>query len=95
MVTVQISDTLAEKLARIAERDQLSLDTVVENFLERHVEDSNQPAPPGTLAALLQAADEADLYSGYTDAADRSREILHTEYGEYLRRKHGLASHLV
>lgn len=90
MVTVRISDTLAEKLARIAKRDQLSLDTVVENLLEQQVQDPDAPAPPGTLAALLQAADEADLHSGYTDTADRSREILNTEYGEYLRRKHGL-----
>jgi hypothetical protein len=47
-------------------------------------------APPGTLAALIQAAHAADLHSGYTDTAERSREILNAEYPKYLSRKYGL-----
>lgn len=87
MVMVHISEPLAQKLTQIAERDQQSLDEVVEILLGRQVADI---APPGTLAALIQAADEADLQSGFSDTADRSREILYTDYGNYLRRKHGL-----
>ena len=50
----------------------------------------NPTVLPGTLAALIQSADEADLQSGLGDTADRSREILNTDFVEYLRRKHGL-----
>ena len=90
MVMIQISESLAQKLTQIAERDHQSLDEVVETLLEQQVAETNPPALMGTLAALIQAADEADLQSGLSDTADRSREILNSEYVEYLRRKHGL-----
>ena len=87
---IQISESLAQKLTQIAERDHQSLDEVVETLLEQQVAETNLPAPMATLAALIQAADEADLQSGFSDTADRSREILNSEYVEYLRHKHGL-----
>lgn len=90
MVMIQISESLAQKLTQIAERDHQSLDEVVETLLEQQVAETNLPAPMGTLAALIQAADETDLQSGFSDTADRSREILNSEYVEYLRRKHSL-----
>jgi hypothetical protein len=90
MVMVQISEPLAQKLTQIAERDHQSLDEVVETLLEQQVAEVNPAAPSGTLAALIQAANEADLQSGLSDTAERSREILNTDYVEYLRRKHGL-----
>jgi len=87
---VHISEPLAQKLAQIAERDHQSLDEVVETLLEQKVTDVNPSPLSGTLAALIQAADKADLESGFSDTAERSREILNTDYGEYLRHKHGL-----
>ena len=90
MVMVHISEPLAQKLTQIAERDHQSLDEVVETLLEQQVAEVNPAAPSGTLAAFIQAANETDLQSGLSDTADRSREILNTDYVEYLRRKHGL-----
>ena len=87
---VHISELLAEKLTQIAERDHQSLDEVVEILLEQQVAEVNPTLPPGTLAALIEAADKANLQSGFSDTADLSREILNTDYAEYLRRKHGL-----
>jgi hypothetical protein len=90
MVMVYISEPLAQKLTQIAERDHQSLDEVVETLLEQQVADVDPVAPLGTLAALIQAADEANLQSTADDTSERSREILNTDYVEYLSRKNGL-----
>lgn len=70
MVMVQISEPLAQKLSQIAKRDHQSLDEVVELLLEQQVAEGNSVIPRGTLAALIDAADNADLQSGFTDTAD-------------------------
>ncbi len=90
MVMVQISEPLAQKLTQIAERDHQSLDEVVETLLAQQVSEVNSAVRPGTLAALIQAADESNLVSDFDDTAERSREILNTDYVEYLKRKHKL-----
>lgn len=90
MVMVHISEPLAQKLTQIAERDHQSLDEVVETLLEQQVAEVDLVAPFGTLAALIQAADESDLQSDFNDTSDRSREILNTDYLDYLQRKHGM-----
>jgi hypothetical protein len=85
MVTIHIPDTLASQLEARARQENRSIDDVAAEILEQHL----QP-PPGTLAALIKAADEADLRSSYTDTAERSREILDREYPKYLSEKYGL-----
>ena len=95
MAQIQISQTLADRLAKIAARKQRSLDELVEEILETHIPESSggdevDDAPPGSAAALIQAALAANIRSGYTDTAERSREILETEYPKYLRRKYRL-----
>ncbi len=87
MVTIHIPDTLASQLEERARQENRSIDGVAAEILEKHLM-SDEP-PPGTLAALIKAADEADIRSGYTDTAERSREILDTEYPKYLSEKYG------
>lgn len=90
MVTIQISESLAQQLEAIARQENRSVDDVAAEILEHHLSDvTTDAAPPGTLAALIQAAKAADLHSGYTDTAERSREILNAEYPKYLSRKYG------
>ena len=46
--------------------------------------------PPGSLAALALNARKANFgKSKYTDTAARSREILNTEFADYIRRNWG------
>jgi|GEM_PF-768441 len=51
------------------------------------VDTERSEAPRGTLAALAQSALEAGLRSGITDTSERSREILNTEYADYLKKR--------
>ena len=87
MVTIHIPDTLATQLEALARQENRSIDDVAAEILEQHLADDEPP--PGTLAALIKAADEANLRSGYTDTSERSREILNTEYPKYLSEKYG------
>jgi hypothetical protein len=43
--------------------------------------------PPGSLALLAKLAREADIVTGETDVSKRSREILDTEYVDYLAQR--------
>jgi hypothetical protein len=98
MVTITIPDKLARRLESIAQQENRSIDDVAASILEKHMpvapplaeSDDDEEAPPGSLAALIKAADEADIRSDYTDTAERGREILNTEYPKYLARKFGL-----
>jgi hypothetical protein len=42
--------------------------------------------PPGSLAALAESAKRLDFHSGEPDIAQRSREILETEFTDHLLR---------
>ena len=91
MVTIHIPDALATQLEALARQENRSIDDLAAEILEQHLtEAAGDEPPPGTLAALIEAAKKADIRSGYTDTAERSREILNTEYPKYLSRKYGL-----
>jgi hypothetical protein len=93
MINVRISDPLAERLVVLAERENRSLDEIVERILSAHMPNLDEQvndALPGSLAALLHAADEANLRSATDDTADRSRDILTTDYVDYLQQKYRL-----
>jgi len=77
---VHISEPLAQKLTQIAERDRQSLDEVVENLLAQQLAEMNSSVRPGTLAALIQAADQSDLASDSDYIAERSHEILNVAF---------------
>jgi len=50
-------------------------------------EQGKEEPRPGSGAALLKSALEANIRSEYRDTAARSREILDTEFVEYLKQR--------
>ena len=76
MTTIHISPQLADKLNRLAEREQKTVDEMAETMLESEMLRRNLPDKPrpGSGAALLKSALEADIHAG--DLAGKSREIL-------------------
>lgn len=91
MTTIHISPQLADKLTRLAERQHKTVDEVLERLLEAEsVEETPSTLDhprPGSGAALLKAALEADINGNGDNLAENSREILNNEYPEYLRRR--------
>ena len=87
MTTIHISPELADKLNRLAEREHKTVDEVLERLLEGETTPINLPdnPRPGSGAALLKSALEADIHAG--DLAGKSREILENEFPKYLRRR--------
>jgi len=85
MTTIHISPQLADKLNRLAEREQKTVDEMAEAILERQMMLLNitDKPRPGSGAALLKSALEADIHAG--DLAGNSREILEKEFPTYLR----------
>jgi hypothetical protein len=89
MVTIDISEALAERLHDAARKRNTPVEELIETLLGQLEEDeADQPlqAPPGTLAALAESARRANIRTGETDVAERSREILEQEWGEHLTR---------
>ena len=87
MTIIHISPQLADKLNRLAEREQKTVDEMAETILERQMMLLNltDKPRPGSGAALLKSALEADIHAG--DLAGKSREILKNEFPTYLRRR--------
>ena len=85
MTTIHISPQLADQLNRLAAREQKTVDEMAEAILERQMILLNLPDKPrpGSGAALLKSALEADIHAG--DLAGKSREILENEFPTYLR----------
>lgn len=84
MTIIHISPELADKLNRLAEREHKTVDEVLERLLETETNtgavDLNLPGGE----ALLMAVRKANIHSGSTDTAERSRDILDTEFANYL-----------
>lgn len=97
MVTINISDEIARRLKVVAQLQHRSMDDVAAAILEQHISetlpqldpenDATDEALPGSLAAFVKAAQEAGFHGKEIDVADRSREILDTEFAEHLRRR--------
>jgi hypothetical protein len=85
MTTIHISSALADKLNRLAEREQKTVDEMAEVILEGQMALLNltDKPRPGSGAALLKSALEADIHA--CDLAGNSREILVKEFPKYLR----------
>jgi hypothetical protein len=91
-----ISDPqIADRLRAIAERENRSIEQIIEDLLSIYVPPSGEILEPpktidpdnpplGTLASLAAAGRRMSLRSGENDVSERSREILNTEYAEYL-----------
>lgn len=80
---LNIPEEMGEQLEQLAQQQGRSILDLLANWIN-----SYQEAPPGSLAELAQNAREANLASaGEVDTAARSREILNTEYADYLKRR--------
>src|SRR5579871_753225 len=91
MTDFTIPDDLAEQLENIAQRENRPLDEVVEaalrSYAEEHVSTEAPSEKDDLFLLIAQAADELGEGSKEGDIAERSREILDTEFPEYLMRR--------
>lgn len=90
------SDEVAERLRALAAREGRSVDEVVRDMMKQYTPAQQDEVPqekvedeprPGSGAALLKSALAANIRTGHRDTAERSREILDTEFPEYLRKR--------
>jgi hypothetical protein len=81
---MNIPEDVADRLEKLAQAQGSSVADVLKTLLNRYAPDT----PPGSLAEMAQNAREAGLASAQSvDTAERSREILNTEYADYLKRR--------
>ncbi|MDX2138630.1 MAG: hypothetical protein SF123_11095 [Chloroflexota bacterium] len=82
------SERLASRLLKVAQREQRSVEEMLEQWLEEHDTEFGEMPASGSSEALLASALAAGIESsGEVDTSARSREILETEYAEYLQRR--------
>jgi len=81
---MNIPEHVARRLESLAEQEGSTVGDLLETLLNRY-----SPDPPmGSLAEIAENAREAGLASAQrVDTAERSREILHQEYANYLKRR--------
>jgi vacuolar-type H+-ATPase subunit H len=92
MAELRVAEHLVRQLKEIAEREHRSVDDVVETMIEQYQpsvgeakeDTSNEESG---LWVLAKTAQELGLSSGQSNISERSREILNTEYPEYLMRR--------
>jgi hypothetical protein len=83
-MTLNIPDNLAERLEAVAQEQGSSVADLLTNWLNRYAANS----PAGSLAEMAENAREAALASAQVvDTAEKSREILQSEYADYLKRR--------
>ena len=81
---IDISDELGLRLRELAEERNLSVEELLRAMLGRY----DIKRDGATLADLARVALEAKLSSEHpVDTSARSREILNTEYADYLKRR--------
>ncbi len=85
------SERVVRKIEKFAERENLTVEAALESMMDQFsVDEDGQADEPalGTLGALAKAAERANLHSDPTiDTAEHSREILNTEFADYLKRR--------
>jgi hypothetical protein len=83
-MNVDIPKKLADKLQAIADRQNSTLEAVLTELLTEY--ESLTGNQPGSFAALAKSAMSAGIHCNEpVDTAARSREILTTEYSDYLK----------
>jgi len=89
MADIVIGEKLASKLREAAKLNGQSVEEFIEAVVDRALPakpsgEIRITAPLGTLAALAQAAEQANIRLS-PDLSARSREILENEFPEYLK----------
>lgn len=81
---MNIPEDIAQRLEALALREGSSVGDLLKTLLNRYAPDT----PPGSLAEMAQNAREVGLASVQAvDTAEHSREILNTEYADYLKHR--------
>ena len=81
---IEISDELGLRLKELAEDRNLSVEEMLSAMIDRY----SPKRGSATLADLARIAREANLSSEHpVDTAARSREILNTEFADYVDRR--------
>lgn len=80
---MELNNRVAQRLNELAIQSGVSVDDLILLLLDRYT-----PPSGGTLAALAKQAREANLSSSETvNTALDSREILHREYADALKKR--------
>ena len=88
VMVIDISPDLAHRLEELAEERSSSVEDLIRSLLERDKPKKQRM----TLADLAEIAVSAGLASAEpVDTSERSREILNTEYADYLKRRRAIA----
>jgi hypothetical protein len=88
MADLILSGEIADKLRDLAQRKGRTVEDVVEDMLEHYPPaQEDEATPSGSMAAFMKAALAADIHLEEDDLASRSREILDTEFVEYLKQR--------
>ncbi len=88
-MTINIPDDVALRLEELAKREDADVGQLLRELLERYAAERDGDTKKwATLADLALNAKAAGLASPEpVDTAARSREILNTEYADYLKRR--------
>ncbi|MCY4019436.1 MAG: hypothetical protein OXG39_08515 [Chloroflexi bacterium] len=88
-MTIDIPEDIALRLEQLAEQHDTDLGNLLRDMIERYAKErSTDDKRWATLADLARNAKEAGLASPHpVNTAARSREILNTEYADYLKRR--------
>ncbi len=88
-MTIDIPEDVALRLEELAEQHDTSPGELLRDMIERYAKERTADDKRwATLADLARNAKEAGLASPHpVNTAERSREILNTEYVDYLKRR--------
>ena len=88
-MTIDIPDDVALRLEQLAKREDADIGKLLRDMLERYEgERDTKEKRRATGADFARNALAAGLSSPHpVDTADRSREILNTEFADYLKRR--------
>jgi hypothetical protein len=89
-MTLEVSENIAKRVKELAESQNRSVDELIAMWLAvseptPSLEEDEDLPPCGTAARALYEIERSNFHSGKTDTAERSREILRTEFVEYLK----------
>ena len=86
-MNIDIPKQLAEKLQAIAKRQNSTPEAVLTQLLTEYESRADESA--GSFAALAKSAMSAGIHGNKpVDTAARSREILNSEYSDYLKHQY-------
>ena len=91
MTILEVQDSTAQALLKLAKQTNQSVDEFLQDIVSQYQQEKldNDEKISQTDAStgqrLLEVMLEANYSSGHSDTVERSREILNTEYVDYLK----------